>query len=136
MTPIRKIIYHASRTEFSRYFWAGSLTFLVDFSILLVLTEFVGINYLWSNLAAITVGIIMSYLLSIMWIFQNRLYSQVTFEFPIFVLTCLVGIFLNEGLLWALVEFMEIHYLLSKVIVTAFIFVFNFFLKKLILFRN
>ena len=135
MTPIRKIIYHASRTEFTRYFWAGSLTFLTDFLILFVLTEFIGINYLWSNLAGVSVGILMSYLLCVKWVFMDRRYNRIALEFPLFVLTCLVGLVLNEMLMWVIVEFGGIHYLISKVIVTAVIFIFNFFLKKILLFR-
>lgn len=136
LTPLRKIVHHASRTEFTRYFWAGSLTFLVDFTLLLLLTEFAGINYLWSNLAAVSVGIVMSYVLCVKWVFLDRRYNRVVFEFPLFVLTCFVGILLNELLLWLLVEFAGSHYLVAKVIVTFVIFVINFCLKKLILFRR
>ena len=136
MTPISKIVYHASRTEFTRYFWAGSLTFLVDFLILLLLTEVGGVNYLWANLVAVSVGIVMSYLLSVKWIFLDRRYNRVVFELPIFVLICAAGIILNETLLWASVEFGDIHYLAAKVVVTAAIFAINFFVKKIILFRR
>jgi len=52
------------------------------------------------------------------------------------VLTCFVGILLNELLLWLLVEFADSHYLVAKVIVTFVIFVVNFCLKKLVLFRR
>ena len=136
MTPIRKIIYHASRTEFTRYFWAGSLTFLVDFMILLLLTEVGEVNYLWSNLVAVSVGVVMSYLLCVKWVFLDRRYNRVVFEFPIFALICVVGIILNESLLWASVEFANIHYLVAKVIVTAAIFAVNFCVKKIVLFRR
>ena len=112
------------------------MTFLVDFLILLLLTEVGGVNYLWSNLAAVCVGIVMSYLLSVKWIFLDRRYSRVVFEFPIFVLICAVGIILNDTLLWASVEFGNIHYLVAKVVVTAAIFAINFFVKKIILFRR
>ncbi len=135
MSPIRKIIYHASSTEFKRYFWAGSLTFLTDFLILFVLTELVGINYLWSNLAGVLVGVGMSYLLCIKWVFKDRRYNRVALEFSLFALTCLIGLILNEALMWVIVEFGGIHYLISKVIVTAAIFVFNFFFKKVLLFQ-
>ena len=136
MTPIRKIIYYASRTELSRYFWAGSLTFLVDFLILLVLTEWAGINYLWSNLVGVCVGIVMSYLLCIKWVFLARRYNRMVYEFPLFVVTCFFGILLNESLLWGTVTFGGIHYLLAKVIVTAAVFIVNFMLRKIFLFRH
>lgn len=136
MTPVRKIIYHASRTEFSRYFWAGSLTFLVDFLILLGLTELAGVNYLWSNLVGVCVGIVMSYLLCIKWVFQARRYNRVVYEFTLFVLTCVVGLVLNESLLWAFVTFGGMHYLAAKLVVTATVFVVNFCIKKIVLFRR
>ena len=136
MSPLSKIIYHASRTEFTRYFCAGCLTFLVDFTLLLFLTEVAEINYLRSNLAAVSVGIVMSYLLCVNWVFDARRYNQVVFEFPIFVLTSIVGVLLNESLLWASVEFGGIHYLAAKIIVTLAVFVVNFCLKKMILFRR
>jgi putative flippase GtrA len=134
MTSLQKVFLYASSTEFLRYFWAGSLTFLADFLLLIVLTELVGINYLWSNLAAVSVGMVLGYLLCITWVFQNRRYTRVVLEFPLFVLICIAGILLNETLLWACVEFGKTHYLVAKVIVTVFVFVFNFFLKKMILF--
>ena len=136
MTPIRKIIYHVNRTEFSRYLLAGSLTFLADFLVLILLTEFAGFNYLWSNLVGVFVGIVVSYLLCIKWVFLNRRYNQVVLELPLFIITCLVGVLLNELMLWLLVEFGDIYYLTSKVIVTAVVFVFNFLLKKTLLFRT
>ena len=136
MSPLRDILYKASRTEFTRYFFAGSMTFLVDFLVLFFLTEVLAINYLWSNLAAVTVGMLMSYILCIRWVFNNRLYSKVVFEFPLFVATCIVGILLNELLLWACVEFGDIHYLVSKIVVTGAVFVVNFCLKKVLLFRR
>ena len=136
MTPIRTIIYHVNRTEFSRYLLAGSLTFLADFLVLILLTEFAGFNYLWSNLVGVFVGIVVSYLLCIKWVFLNRRYNQVALELPLFVMTCLVGVLVNELMLWLLVEFVDIYYLTSKIIVTAVIFVFNFLLKKTLLFRK
>lgn len=136
MTPINKILYRASRTEFTRFFWAGSLTFLVDFLILLLLTEVGGVNYLWSNLAAVSVGIVMSYLLCVRWVFLDRRYNRVVLEFPIFVMISVAGLMLNESLLWASVEFGKIHYLVAKIIVTAAIFSVNFCVKKIILFRR
>lgn len=136
MSPIRKILYKASSTEFNRYFWAGSLTFLVDFIILLTLTELLGVNYLWSNLAAVSVGILMSYLLCVNWVFQSRRYNRVVFELPLFVMTSVVGIVLNEFLMWTFVEKVVIHYLVAKVVVTLAVFLVNFCLKKVLLFQK
>lgn len=136
MNRLEKIIYYASQTEFRRFFWAGSFSFVVDFSILLVLTEVANVNYLWSNLAAVSAGLVVNYLLCIKWVFTDRRFERIAQEFPIFALLSLVGLSLNELLLWVLVEFGDVHYLVAKIIVTLAIFVVNFFLKKVILFRR
>ena len=108
----------------------------MDFLTLILLTEFAGLNYLWSNLVGVFVGIVVSYFLCIKWVFLDRRYNQVVLEFPLFIITCLVGVLLNELMLWMLVEFGDVYYLTSKIIVTAVIFVFNFLLKKTLLFRK
>jgi putative flippase GtrA len=130
-----KIMQYPNKTEFARYFWAGGLATLADFSILLLLTEVFGINYLWSNLVAVSVGLVISYVLCVKWVFLDRRYNRVVLEFPLFVLTCIIGILLNELLLWTFVEFAKMDYLLAKVIVTGVVFVVNFGVKKIILFR-
>ena len=126
----------ASRSEFSRYFWAGSLTFLTDFLVFLLLTNAVGINYLWSNLVAVSIGMVMSYLLCIKWVFRERRYSQVVFEFSLFVLTSLACLLLNEAFLWILVDWFDIYPPFAKILVTLAIFVINFMIKKILLFRR
>lgn len=134
MSTVRRTLHYAGRTEFARYFWAGCLAFLTDFTVLLLLTEGAGINYLWSNLAAVSAGMVASYLLCVKWVFVARRYHQVTTEFSVFVLVSLCGLALNEALLWVSVEFFGFHYLVAKVIVTLAIFVVNFCLKKKIIF--
>jgi putative flippase GtrA len=109
---------------------------MTDFLILIFLTEFAGVNYLWSNLVGVCVGIVMSYVLCVKWVFLDRRYNQISLEFSVFVLTCLVGLLINELMLWGAVEFGGVHYLVSKVGVTAVIFVFNFFFKKTVLFQK
>jgi len=135
MSPVRKALHHAVRTEFSRYFWAGCFATLMDFIVLLLLTEGVGINYLWSNLAAVSAGMLTSYLFCIKWVFLARRYNRVAHEFPLFVLTSVACLVLNEVLLWGLVEIGQIHYMLSKIFVTLVVFVVNYVLKKWILFN-
>lgn len=136
MTPVKKAIYLASKTEFTRYFWAGGFATLADFATLLLLTEIAGINYLWSNLVAVSVGMVVNYALCVKWVFHDRRFSSVVVELPVFVFTCIVGIALNELLLWSFVELVKLHYFPAKVIVAFVVFIVNYYLKKVILFRR
>ncbi len=136
MSPLGKILHYVNRTEFNRYFCAGCLVFLTDLAILFLLTERFGVNYLWSNLVSVSVGLMLSYLFCIKWVFLDRRYNRVVFELPLFVLISMIGLLFNELLLWTCVEIGGINYLVAKVIVTAVVFVFNFALKKTVLFRH
>lgn len=123
--------------EFTRYFCAGSLTFAADFAVLFALTEGAGLPYLVSNLFSVMVGIVVSYLFCIKWVFACRRYAERrSLEFGLFVLTCLAGLALNELLLWLFVEGLALHYLVAKVWVAGVVFIFNFLLKKRTLFAT
>lgn len=121
--------------EFLRYFVAGSLAFGSDFLVLVTLTEVGGINYLISNVFGFCCGLLVSYLLCIRWVFSRRNLSVPTHEFTIFALLSLVGLGLNEGLMWAVVELAGQHYAVAKVVATGAVFVVNFLMKKIVLFR-
>lgn len=136
MSALQKTLHCLGHTEFARYFWAGSLAFVTDFAVIVLLTEGVGINYLWSNLAAVSVGMVISYLLCIKWVFVERRYTRVAWEFSLFALTGGLCLVLNEALLWALVEFGQVHYLAAKIVVTLAVFAINFCLKKVLLFSR
>jgi putative flippase GtrA len=121
--------------EFVRYFWAGCLVFGLDLAVLVSLTELAGLHYLVANLFGFAVGLTAGYLLSIRWVFARRRLTRTRHEFMIFFILTLLGLALNQGLLWAGVEFAGLHYTLAKVVATGAGFVANFALKKAVLFR-
>lgn len=123
------------RMEVFRYFIAGCLAFGSDFLVLVALTELGGVNYLVSNIFGFCCGLLVSYLLCVRWVFARRRLSVPSQEFAIFALLALVGLGLNEGTMWAVVELAEQHYLIAKVVSTGIVFVINFGMKKVVLFR-
>lgn len=121
--------------EFTRYFWAGMLAFGCDFLVLVALTEVGGVNYLASNIIGFAAGLLTSYLLCIRWVFDRRRFQAVSGEFAVFSLLAVAGLGINEAVIWSMVEMAGLHYTLAKILATGFVFVFNFSLKKIVLFR-
>ncbi len=121
--------------EFVRYFAAGCLAFGGDFLTLVALTELAGVNYLVSNLFGFGCGLLISYLLCVRWVFTRRRLAVPAQEFAVFTLLALVGLALNEGVLWLAVELAGQHYAVAKVMATGAVFVLNFLMKKAVLFR-
>ena len=114
---------------------ASQAAFWLDFGILALLTEAAGLHYLASAAVAFLAGTTVSYVLSVVWVFDTRRVASKAAEYALFVLVGVVGLALNEGLLWAFTEALGLHYLVSKVVAATLIFGWNFGARKLLLFR-
>jgi len=121
--------------EFMRYFVAGTLAFGVDFAVLIGLTELTQVSYLLANVAGFCLGLGVSYGLSVGWVFSTRRMQCAVSEFGIFLLVGLLGLLVNELVIWGLTDGAGLHYALAKIGATGVVFVLNFALRKIILFR-
>jgi len=120
-----------------RYFVSGGVAFVVDTGLLTLLTELFGeeLLLLWTGIS-FAVGLLVTYLFSILWVFDNRSLKNRTAELIIFVTIGAVGLAFTELLMHLLAENAGLHYLLAKCITTVVVFVWNFAAKKTILFRS
>lgn len=125
-----------SLVQLAKSVGASMLAFAVDFGLLALLKELAGLHYLLSAGISFAAGTTVSYLLSVAWVFPDRRYSSRAVEYGLFVAVGLVGLGLNEALLWVFTEPVGIFYLASKVIAGAIIFFWNFWARKLLLFRR
>lgn len=121
--------------QFFRYTFVGGTAFIVDFGSLFVLTEFFNVHYLISAAIAFLLGLTINYALSIVWVFSKRILRNKSFEFGIFAFIGIIGLGFNELFIWFFTEYVHFHYLLSKIFSTVFVFMWNFFVRKFILFR-
>ncbi|HOI41186.1 MAG TPA: GtrA family protein [Methanobacterium sp.] len=121
--------------QFIRYFVVGGTAFIVDIGSLYIFTEYFGIYYLISASLAFILGLITNYLLSISWVFNKRTLDSKKIEFGVFTLIGIVGLALNGVLIWFFTEYLQIYYMLSKIIAAAIILSWNFAARRFILFR-
>jgi len=119
-----------------RYTFVGGFAFVVDFGTLFLLTEVFHIHYLLSAAIAFILGLITNYFLSIKWVFSIRSIENKKIEFLLFSIIGLIGLGLNELLLWIFTDLILIHYLLSKIITAIFVYLWNFIGRKYLLFNN
>ena len=118
-----------------RYTFVGGFAFIFDFGLLYILTEYFNIYYLVSAAIAFLLGLTINYFLSVIWIFKNRSIKSKYVEFVVFALIGIVGLALNEFIIWFFTEIINTHYLYSKLISTALVYLWNFFIRKFTLFR-
>jgi len=118
-----------------RYTFVGGVAFIFDFGTLFILTEYFNVYYLISAAIAFLLGLTINYFLSIIWVFEKRTIKSKHIEFVIFALIGILGLILNEVFIWSFTEILNIHYLFSKIISTVFVYLWNFFIRKFLLFR-
>ncbi|PXF59226.1 MAG: GtrA family protein [Deltaproteobacteria bacterium] len=118
-----------------RYTFVGGFAFIFDFGLLFILTEYFNIYYLVSAAIAFLFGLIINYGLSIVLIFEKHSIKSKHIEFVIFALIGIIGLSLNEFFIWFFTEIINIYYLYSKLISTALVYFWNFFVRKYTLFR-
>lgn len=121
--------------QFFRYLFVGGAAFVVDFGSLFLLTEYAGIYYLTSAAIAFLLGLLVNYLLSIVWVFNRRTVERRWVEFGVFALIGVVGLGLNELFIWTFTERFHLYYMVSKLVATGLVLIWNFAARKFLLFR-
>ncbi len=122
--------------QFFRYLFVGGLAFIVDFGLLWLLTELLSVHYILSATISFIVGLVTNYLLSVRWIFRKSRHSNKVTEFTIYSVIGVVGLLLNDALLYLFTDVIGVHYLVSKLIATVLVMMWNFLGRKLILFNS
>jgi len=121
--------------EFLRYGAASAIALFVDFATLVLLTEFGGVYYLASAAVGFSLGIAVTYVLSVRWVFASRRLASVPMESAIFLLIGVAGLVINHVAMFGLTEAAHLPYALSKVGSAGLVFTFNFIARKTVLFR-
>jgi len=79
-----------------RYVVVGGLAFVVDFGLLWVLTEYAGLHYLVSATISFIAGLVVNYLLSVVWVFGSSKLQSKWAEFAIYAVIGVIGLGLNN----------------------------------------
>ena len=107
--------------------------FVIDAGLLFLLTEFCGIHYLISGMISFTASVIYNYILSVKWVFDAKKDANKTQEFIVFIVLSVIGLGINQLFMWLFVDMMHIYYMLSKIIATVIVMVYNFITRKIFL---
>lgn len=119
-----------------RYGISGGVAFAVDFLLMVALRELADIPEVAAGTISFGIGLIITYLFSIFWIFDKRRMRSVVAEFITFAIIGAVGLLLTYWLMSLFVNSYAVNYMLAKIITTVIVTLWNFIAKKLILFRQ
>lgn len=121
--------------QFVRYFFVGGFAFVVDFGLLYILTEYAGLHYLLSATLSFISGLLVNYVISCIWVFSNSKFKNRLVEFLFFASIGVVGLLLNDALIWLFTDCIGTHYMFSKIVAAAIVYLWNFFARKYLVFR-
>ena len=120
---------------FARYLLVGGLGFVLDYAVLTVCYELLEIHYLIAAATGFIVGLIVVYITSNKWVFScRRMENKKWLEFIIFTVIGVVGIGFTLLFMWFFVDVCHIHPLISKLFTTALVLLWNFSVRKIILY--
>ena len=122
--------------EGARYFGASGFALAVDFGTYSGLIRLGGVDYLVAAPIGFALGLATIYALSVRWVFRHRRLQDARAEFTLFALLGLAGLAINQGIIYAGVEWLALAYEAAKLVSAGFVFCFNFASRKLLLFTR
>jgi putative flippase GtrA len=122
--------------QFLRYGLISGVALGIDVGLLYVLTVHGDLPYILTTVLAFLSGMIIVYLGSIVWVFETRTVEDQRKEIIIFASIGLAGLILNEVLIIFFIESLLLTLTVAKFCTVFFVFTFNFFARKMILFRR
>lgn len=120
-------------SQIIKFGFVGGTAFVIDAGLLFLLTEFCGIHYLISGMISFTASVIYNYVLSVKWVFDAKKDANKTQEFLVFIILSVIGLGINQLFMWLFVDMMHIYYMLSKIIATVIVMIYNFITRKIFL---
>lgn len=115
--------------EMIRFIIVGVITFVVDYGLLYICTEYIGLYYMYSTAIAFIVAVIFNYWLCVVYVFTN-IQRQTSKQALLFVGSSVVGLGINQICMWFFVEIFGIYYMLAKIISIIIVMAWNYIMKR------
>lgn len=122
---------HSTWVQLFRYILVAGVGLVVDVAGLVFLKEVAGWHYLEAATASFVAALVVNYALSTLWIFKTSRFSSRWHDFGLYALIGVVGLGLNDLLLWVFTGGFGWYYLVSKAVATVMVFGWNFAGRKL-----
>ena len=118
-----------------RYGFVAVGAFVVDYGFYFLLSYLMGVQYLVAALVGFFMGTATNYLISKYMVFQGEPQSRSVEVFLVFLISGIGLLWLELGL-YLLTDIYGMHYLLSKLVMTAVVFLWNFFARKFFMYSK
>ena len=97
-------------------------------------SDICGIYYLISAILSFVISVVVNYLMSIKWVFNQDNIDNKIMEFNMFLLISTIGLIFTEILLYFFTDICGIYYLISKIISAIIVLFWNFIARLVMLY--
>ena len=120
--------------RFIKFGMVGVINTLVNWIILFILNA-LGMYYILANIIAYILGTVNSYLWNTLWVFKykDKASTETTIKF---IILNLIGLGLNTGILYVLVDLCNLNKFIGLVTTTAIVMIINYIVNKLWVFSK
>ena len=119
--------------QFCKFGLVGTLCFCIDYGLMVFLTEAAVLEYFAASAVSFIASVVVNYILSMRFVFKGKDELNKFQEMAIFVALSIVGLALNQMIMWIAVEFFCVFYAVAKIFSTMLVTVYNFISRKLFL---
>lgn len=121
--------------QFLKYLLVGGGATLVEWALFWLLDERLEMHHQWATVAAYTVSTFVNWGLGRLFVFRESERGAAA-EIAGVYLAAAVGLLLNMGIMYLLVDALGWNEMLSKVLATGLVFVWNFLIRRLAIYRK
>ena len=108
----------------------GVIATIIDFVFLYLFRDMCHFPLILSNTLSFCISVVYNYWASMTFVFDVNKNKSKKRNFVLFIIFSVIGLILNDIIVWFVSDKLSIYYLISKVIATVIVMVFNFVTRK------
>ena len=121
-------------SQFIRYSLFGGIATIVDWGLFYLFNYWLGIHYAFSVSVSYFCGTITNFTLNKYYNFKNN-YKNIIKQYSLFLVIALIGLLITLGLMSFFIEILKLSAIISRIIATAIVLIYNYFGQKNITFK-
>jgi putative flippase GtrA len=119
-------------TQLLKFGVVGIIATVLDFLFLFLFTDVFGMYYLLSAAISFVLSTLFNYVASMRFVFKSKFSKdEKSKELILFVILSVIGLLLNQFLMWFFVEKIALYYMTAKIVATFFVMAWNFISRKI-----
>lgn len=119
--------------KFIKFGIIGVIATIIDYVVMVICKEKIGMTVLWSSFMGFCISLIFNYILNMKYVFSKKEGVKERYVIAIFLITSLIGLGINQLIIYIFSYLNNVHYLISKLIATGVVLIWNFVSKKLLI---